>query len=204
MQRIPGPLRVVLTGGIACGKTVISDDFKALGTTVIDTDVISRELSQPGSPMLKAIARALGNEVIAPDGSLLRRRVREIVFHDKSKLEKLNSITHPAIMGEALCRAQSAPGRYVILAVPLFFESQNRDYADRVLVADCSEQTQLKRLMERDGSPEDTARGILRSQVSREVRRKGADDLIETDKLSLNEIRDAVLNLHEKYSAIKV
>ena len=76
MHRIPGPIRVVLTGGIACGKTVVSDDFRALGTEVVDTDIISRELSKPGSPMLEAIAKALGAGALSADGSLNRRAVR--------------------------------------------------------------------------------------------------------------------------------
>ncbi len=202
MYRIQGPFRVVLTGGIACGKTVVSEDFKALGTEVIDTDVISRELSMPGSPMLKAIERALGPGALADDGSLNRRAVREMVFRDKQKLKELNAITHPAIMGEAMRRACAAKGHYVIMAVPLFFESGRRDYADRVLVADCPEDVQLERLMARDGSSEETARAMIASQVSRDTRRAGADDLIDTGTLSFDEIRTAVLNLHQKYQSL--
>ncbi|MGN0909078.1 MAG: dephospho-CoA kinase [Succinivibrio sp.] len=202
MQRIPGPYRVVLTGGIACGKTVISDDFRALGAEVIDTDVISRELSRPGSPMLGRIAASLGPSALRGDGSLDRRAVREMVFADKRKLEALNAITHPAIMGEAMRRACQARGHYVIMAVPLYFESGRGGYADRVLVADCPPEVQLSRLMARDGSSEETARAMIASQASRQERRAGADDLIDTGSLTLDEIRTAVLHLHEKYQSL--
>ena len=202
MHRILGPLRVVLTGGIACGKTVVSDDFRALGTEVVDTDIISRELSKPGSPMLEAIAKALGAGALSEDGSLNRRAVREMVFHDKGKLGILNSITHPAIMEEAMRQACAAKGHYVIMAVPLYFEGGKGSYADRVLVADCAPEIQLSRLMARDGSSEATARAMIASQASRDTRLAGADDIIDTGSLSFDEIRTAVLNLHQKYQTL--
>ena len=202
MHRILGPLRVVLTGSIACGKTVVSDDCRALGTEVVDTDIISRELSKPGSPMLEAIAKALGAGALSEDGSLNRRAVREMVFHDKGKLGILNSITHPAIMKEAMRQACAAKGHYVIMAVPLYFEGGKGNYADRVLVADCAPEIQLSRLMARDGSSEATARAMIASQASRDTRLAGADDIIDTGSLSFDEIRTAVLNLHQKYQTL--
>jgi dephospho-CoA kinase len=202
MYRIPGPFRVVLTGGIACGKTVVSEDFRAIGTEIVDTDVISRELSMPGSTMVKAIASALGPQAVAEDGSLNRRAVREIVFRDRKKLEALNAITHPAIMKEAMRQAGAAKGHYVIIAVPLYFECGGGSYADRVLVVDCPPEVQLARLTARDGCSEETARAMIASQASRETRRAGADDLIDTGKLGFDEIRAAVLNLHHMYSGL--
>ena len=197
-------LCVVLTGGIACGKTGISDQFKALGVPVFDTDLISRELCNIGQPLLKELALAFGNDVLKDDGSLNRRALRLKVFGNDEALTKLNAITHPAIMKELKARIAQSTAAYVIAVIPLFFEGTNQNIADRILVADANEQTQLKRLIERDHVSEQTAQAMIASQVSRKIRRKYADDLIETDRLSLSEIKDTVIKLHKIYQAGKI
>lgn len=194
---------VVLTGGIACGKTVISDQFKALGVPVFDTDLISRELCGSGKPLLKELTVAFGNDILNDDGSLNRRALRLKVFGNDEALEKLNAITHPAIMKELKDRISNCTSSYAVAVIPLFFEGKHQDLADRVLVADADEQTQLKRLIARDHVNEQTARAMITSQVSRDIRRNRADDLIETDRLSLSEIKDTVIKLHEIYQAGK-
>ena len=192
-------LRVVLTGGIACGKTVISDDFAALGAPVYDTDLISRKLTAPKSPLLAAMAARFGQDIIAPDGSLRRRALRERVFRDQKALADLNALTHPAIMKELMDEAACCTAPYCILAIPLFFESGRKDVADRVLVADCGEDAQLERLKQRDGVDEAAAKRIIASQTDRATRLAGADDVIRTDTLTLKEIKEAVIKLHKLY-----
>ncbi len=190
---------IVLTGGIACGKTAISDNFKKLQVPVFDTDVISRELTGKDQPLLLKLKKTFGEDIISPSGELDRRALRLKVFGNEKALATLNMITHPAIMNELRRRIKECSAPYAISVIPLFFEGQNQDIADRVLVADVNEQTQLQRLIERDHIDEKTAMNMIASQVSRKYRRDHADDLIETDHTTLDEIKEAVIKLHSFY-----
>ncbi len=192
-------LSIVLTGGIACGKTAISDNFKKLEVPVFDTDVISRELTAKAQPLLIELEKTFGADIINSNGELNRRSLRLKVFGDDKALAKLNQITHPAIMNELRHRINECQAPYAIAVIPLFFEGKNQDIADRVLVADVNEHTQLQRLMQRDNIDEQTARNMIASQVSRQYRREHADDLIETDHTTLEEIGEAVIKLHRFY-----
>lgn len=202
MQHSHHPLRIAVTGGIACGKTVVTDFFKELGVPVFDTDIISRELQAAGSPLLKKLAERFGRGILNPDGSLNRRALRLLVFSDDRALADLNALTHPAIMDELSRRVNSCDAPYALMVIPLFFEGTHQDIADRVLVIDVNEETQLKRLMARDGVTEEVARSMIASQVSRATRRERADDLIDTSGGVLADIRAAVVKLHDNYIAI--
>lgn len=194
-------LRIGLTGGIACGKTVISDTFKELGVPIIDTDVISREVVMPKMPALNQLKAAFGEEIITVTGELDRRALRLLVFSDKSgaKLKILNDIMHPAIIGrlQELYLQQSYP--YVVFVVPLLFEHKLEYLCDRILVCDAKEEVQLERLTVRDKIDLNTAKAMLKSQVSRAERRQKAHDLIESDLLTIEKMRQSVVKLHEKY-----
>lgn len=194
-------LRIGLTGGIACGKTVISDTFKELGVPIIDTDVISREVVMPTMPALNQLKEAFGEEIITATGELDRRALRLLVFSDKSgaKLKILNDIMHPAIIGrlQELYLQQSYP--YVVFVVPLLFEHKLEYLCDRILVCDAKEEVQLERLTVRDKIDLNTAKAMLKSQVSRAERRQKAHDLIESDLLTIEKMRQSVVKLHEKY-----
>lgn len=194
-------LRIGLTGGIACGKTVISDTFKELGVPIIDTDVISREVVMPKMPVLNQLKAAFGEEIITATGELDRRALRLLVFSDKSgaKLKILNDIMHPAIIGrlQELYLQQSYP--YVVFVVPLLFEHKLEYLCDRILVCDAKEEVQLERLTVRDKIDLNTAKAMLKSQVSRAERRQKAHDLIESDLLTIEKMRQSVIKLHEKY-----
>ncbi len=194
-------LRIGLTGGIACGKTVISDTFKELGVPIIDTDVISREVVMPTMPALNQLKAAFGEEIITATGELDRRALRLLVFSDKSgaKLKILNDIMHPAIIGrlQELYLQQSYP--YVVFVVPLLFEHKLEYLCDRILVCDAKEEVQLERLTVRDKIDLNTAKAMLKSQVSRAERRQKAHDLIESDLLTIEKMRQSVVKLHEKY-----
>ena len=164
-------LRIGLTGGIACGKTVISDTFKELGVPVIDTDIISREVTTKNSQVLSELVNTFGKNILNADGSLDRRALRLIVFNDKtgSALKILNNIMHPAIINrlQELYLKQTFP--YVIFVVPLLFEHKLEYLCDRILVCDASEEVQLQRLTLRDNIDINTAKAMLKSQVNRET-----------------------------------
>ena len=194
-------LRIGLTGGIACGKTVISDTFKELGVPVIDTDIISREVTTKNSQVLSELVNTFGKNILNADESLDRRALRLIVFNDKtgSALKILNNIMHPAIINrlQELYLKQTFP--YVIFVVPLLFEHKLEYLCDRILVCDASEEVQLQRLTLRDNIDINTAKAMLKSQVNRETRRQKAHDLIESDTMSIEKMRQTVIKLHEKY-----
>ena len=193
------PLRIGVTGGIACGKTAASNVFRSLGITVIDADIIARQVVEPGSKLLPKLVEIFSDDILNKDGSLNRKRLREIVFSDKKALAALNAMIHPAIHAELERQANLATSAYTVLVIPLLFEHHLESFVDRILVLDVKEETQIKRVMERDGSSREIAKEILKNQISREKRRELADDLIETDGLLLSELKELVLNLHKKY-----
>ncbi len=193
--------KIGLTGGIACGKTSACRIFAAQHIPIVDADVISHELTAPGSPLLPQLAATFGPGIIAADGSLDRRAMRNLVFSDAGALQQLNALLHPAIHRRLLQEAEekepAAP--YVVLAVPLLFEHHLEHMVDRILVLDCSEDLQLQRIMQRDGSSEAVARSIMNNQVSRSFRVAHADDLADTQSGSLALLEERILQLHHKY-----
>src|SRR5262245_38809287 len=146
------PFVVVLTGGIGSGKTAVSDLLHELGADVVDTDVIARELTAAGGGAMPAIAERFGRDVLAPDGSLDRAKMRNRAFADAEVKRDLESILHPIIRLRAAELVARSRAPYVVLVVPLLVESgAYRDIADRVLVVDCPEPIQIERTMARSG-----------------------------------------------------
>ena len=190
--------RVGLTGGIASGKTTVANLFAARGVPVIDTDVIARQVVEPGEPALAAVVDAFGAQVLGADGRLDRPRMREQIFGDARARRRLEAILHPAIRAEMERQSQAAGGPYQVLVIPLLVEGGRRDHLDRVLVVDVPEATQIERLVRRDGVAREQAEAALGSQASREARLAFADDVIEntTDLAALD---SRVARLHEKY-----
>ena len=190
--------RVGLTGGIASGKTTVANLFAARGIPVIDTDVIARQVVEPGEPALAAVVDAFGAQVLGADGRLDRPRMREQIFGDAQARRRLEAILHPAIRAEMERQSQAAGGPYQVLVIPLLVEGGRRDHLDRVLVVDVPEATQIERLVRRDGVAREQAEAALGSQASREARLAFADDVIEntTDLAALD---SRVARLHEKY-----
>lgn len=192
------PFRVGLTGGIASGKTTVARLFGALGVPIIDADEISREVTRPGSPVLDGIAARFGKRFIAPDGTLDRRALRGVVFSDAGARADLEALTHPAIF-EALERHSAvAGGPYQILVLPLLVERRDPGRVDRVLVVDCDEALQIRRLQARDGATLDEARAILAAQTSRAARLEAADDVI-TNEGDVHALRTQVERCHARY-----
>ena len=192
------PLRVGLTGGIASGKSTVADMFAELGVPVIDTDVIAREVVEPGQPALDEIREVFGASVIAHDGNLDRQEMRKLVFADDDARRRLEAILHPKIRDGAMQQAALAGGAYQLIVVPLLVESPMRHAMDRILVVDCDVDVQVARLLERDAETEEQARRIIDAQASREQRLEIADDVIRNDG-SLEETRSQVEHLHSHY-----
>lgn len=173
------PLRIGLTGGIASGKTTVAELFAARGVPVLDTDQIARDVVAPGTPGLEEVAQAFGPGVLAADGSLDRRALRERVFADPAERRRLEAMLHPRIRAELERRSAAAGGPYQVLVIPLLVEGDGRTRVDRVLVVDCPEEVQVARLVARDGGTEAGARAILGAQATRAERLAAADDVIE-------------------------
>lgn len=195
------PLRIGLTGGIASGKTTVSDLFAELGATVIDTDLIAREVVAAGQPALEEIRAAFGAEVLKADGTLDRGAMRQLIFADEQARSRLESILHPRIQAETLSRAAAAKGPYMLIVVPLLADSPLRGHLDRVLVVDCDEATQIQRLLARDAESEAQARRILAAQSSRAERLAIADDVIENNS-TVEALAAQVSAIHDRYIAL--
>lgn len=192
------PLRVALTGGIASGKSTVARLFAEFGIPVIDTDVIARQLVQPGEPALEEIRAAFGDEVFDAEGRLDRKSMRKIVFADPARRKLLESILHPRIREAVVAQSGSVAGPYQIITVPLLVGSPLQEFMDRILVVDCDEETQLSRLLARDVETVNQARRIVAAQASRQERLAIADDVISNDA-ELTSTRDQVDALHSKY-----
>lgn len=193
-------LRIALTGGIASGKTAVSDQLRQLGAAIIDTDVVAREVVAPGSEGLAAIRDTFGAQVIGADGSLDRARMRERVFSDPAARRELEAITHPRIRAACAAQAAQATGDYLVFVVPLLVGSDFVAMVDRVLVVDCPREVQFARLMARDGETAEGARRILDAQASREERLAIADDVIVNDA-DLDALTRKVADTHAFYVA---
>ncbi len=191
-------LRIGLTGGIGSGKSTVARRFAELGVPVIDADEVAREVVAPGEPGLAAVLSRFGPGVLAPDGQLDRRALRERVFSDPAARRDLESLLHPLIRARMQALAAAAGGPYVVLAIPLLIEGGGRDRVDRVLVVDVDEAAQIERLMARDGGTRQQAEAILAAQASRAQRLAQADDVLD-NRRSVPELRQAVDALHRRY-----
>jgi dephospho-CoA kinase len=195
------PLRVALTGGIASGKTTVADLFAAHGVPVIDTDVIAREIVEPGQPALAQVVETFGPEVLGSDGRLDRRRLRERIFADPGAKRRLEAILHPAIRAEMERQSSAADGAYQVLVIPLLTEGKRRDHVDRVLLVDVPEELQIQRLMGRDGVSHEQAQASLDAQATRAERLAMADDVVRNTGRP-DDLREAVAGLHAQYLQI--
>ena len=191
-------LRIGLTGGIGSGKTEASREFSRLGATVIDTDLIARDLVEPGQAALSEISATFGGQVIDESGRLDRSQLRQAVFCNPEQRKKLESILHPRIRERAITLAEQAETPYCILVIPLLVESA-RDYPlDRILVIDTPRELQYQRVAARDAVTTSEIDAILATQASREKRLAVADDVIVNDS-DLEHLRNEVERLHPFY-----
>jgi dephospho-CoA kinase len=201
---IKGAFCVGLTGGIGCGKSTVAQLFAEHGAGIIDTDAIAHRLTQPGGDAIAAIRAAFGDDYITAEGSLNRDKMRGLIFSDAAAKKRLELILHPLILEQAkleLRRLQDKP--YIILAVPLLPESPAfRQLAQRILVVDCDEHTQIARVIGRSRMGEAEIRGIIAQQTPRAERLRIADDVIHNDA-GLDSLAEQVAVLHVHYSAMQ-
>jgi dephospho-CoA kinase len=190
--------RVGLTGGIASGKSTVTQLFQARGVPIIDTDELAREVVEPGQPPLEQLVARFGPAILTSDGRLDRPALRTIVFSDPKARTDLEALTHPAIGAALERRSQVAGGPYQILVIPLLVEKNLSSRLDRVLVVDCDEALQIRRLQARDGSTLEAAQAILNAQAARATRLKAAHDVIQNDG-AMGALRDQVAVLHVQY-----
>ncbi|WP_334142882.1 dephospho-CoA kinase [Rhabdothermincola sp.] len=175
-------LLVGLTGGIGSGKSTVSSSLAARGAVVIDADAITRELQEPGQPVLAAMVERFGEGILQPDGRLDRQAVADLVFNDPDALADLNAIVHPAVGAEIARRLDAEQGtdHIVILDVPLLVESGRDDLA-AMIVVDTDPEIAVRRLVEQRGFSEADARARISRQASRQERLARADFVIENN-----------------------
>jgi dephospho-CoA kinase len=194
-------LRIGLTGGIASGKSTVAQRFLELGVPVIDADESARSVVASGSPGLAEVIRTFGTNMLTENGELDRRALRNLIFADPERRRELESILHPLIQADMESRAAASVGPYVVMAIPLLVEGGRRDRVHRLLVVDVDEQTQLQRLMARDGGTHQQAEAILAAQASRASRLKAADDVL-LNAGTVQDLRHAVDQLHQRYLSL--
>ena len=189
---------VGLTGGIGSGKTAVSDYLASLNIEIVDADVISRIVVEPGQPALLEIANKFGSDILLPDGNLDRAKLREQIFSQPADKQWLESLLHPLIGQELFRQLEAASSDYVLFVSPLLIESGQDAICDRVLVVDVPEELQLKRTVERDDNSEEQVQSIIASQASREQRLAKATDIIE-NTADLKNLQDKAQVLHEQF-----
>jgi dephospho-CoA kinase len=189
---------VALTGGIASGKSAVERRFAQFGVDIIDADRVAREVIAAGTPGLDAIIEAFGQDVVGADGELDRKAMRERVFADTGARHRLEAIIHPLVREAMHDHARNARGAYVLLVIPLFVESGDYAWVDRVLVVDVPREMQLSRLVARDGISAELAKSMLDAQATREQRLAVADDVID-NSADLDALDPIVETLHRKY-----
>lgn len=186
-------LLVGLTGGIGSGKSTVAQTLAALGAVVIDADAIARSVTAPGGVAIAAIASQFGPAVITPDRALDRDRMRRVVFENPDARRQLEAIIHPLVAQETWREAHQAidaGSGCVVFDVPLLVETGRwRQQVDRVLVVDCSVETQIQRVMARNGLARAEVEKIIGSQASRAERLAAADIVIHNEGLTLDELR---------------
>ena len=192
------PFVVGLTGGIASGKSAVSAAFARHGVPILDADLISRRVVEPGQPALSAVVSAFGPEVLGPDGHLDRAALRALVFARPEARRQLEAILHPAIRQAFATASATAGGPYQVHAIPLLAESGRAKEYERVLVVDCPRETQLQRLLARDQETPERAEAILAAQATREQRLAIATEVI-VNTGTLAELAATVAGLHARY-----
>lgn len=175
---------VVVTGGIASGKSAVTSRFEKLGITVVDADIAARDVVAIGTDGLGEVIARFGADVLTDDGSMDRAKLRQIIYADPSARKDLEAIIHPRVRDYMISRCLQATSPYVLAAIPLFTEVGARQaypWIDRVLVIDVAPETQLARLMRRDDATEELAQKMIAAQATRAQRLAVADDILSNE-----------------------
>ncbi len=190
---------IVLTGGIATGKTAVAQMLEELGAYIVDTDHIAHEIVKPNSDTLKKIKEVWGNKVINKDGTLNRKALGKIIFSSKKDRKILNSIMHPKIREVMQNQIKNAPKKVVVVVIPLFFETSTPIKYDEVWLVYCPESMQIERLIKRDGITPKDAKMRIKAQIPIEEKVKRADKIIDNSN-SLEDTRKIVESLWKDLS----
>ncbi len=191
-------LRIGLTGGIGSGKTTVADMFANHGVPIIDADEIARALVDPYQPAYAEIIETFGKDIVDSDGSIDRDKLRQLVFDDAQRRQKLEAILHPRVRTEIHHQSMELDAPYCIIVIPLLIEANQLDLVERVLVVDLDEDTQLQRVSARSGLSEAEVRKIIAAQIERNERLRHADDVIENNS-DLASLEAQVEKLHRRY-----
>jgi dephospho-CoA kinase len=194
-------LKIGLTGGIGCGKSTVARIFEQLKTPVIDADEIAHQLVAIGQPALAQIQQDFGTRVFKQDGSLDRKKLSEIVFSDPKQKQKLESILHPLVYQSIQAKITQLNTPYCIICIPLIFETNMTHLVDRILVVDCSVETQIERVRKRDNMAIERIQSIIDSQVSRAFRKAHTNDLID-NSVTDDRLAEEVKKLHNLYLSL--
>ena len=187
---------VGVTGGIGSGKSAVTGMLEELDITVVDADLASRIIVEPGMPALEAIAEHFGAEFLLPNGSLDRALLRSQVFSDTSSRLWLEQLTHPLIGAEIERQLNSSKSAYTVLSSPLLLETHQKELTDCIVVVDVPESLQIERTEKRDNNEAVQIKKIMAAQMSRSERLKHADFIIDNSK-SLTSLRAEVAQLHQ-------
>lgn len=191
-----------LTGGIGSGKTAAANYFaSAHGIHVVDADLKSRVVVEPGKPALQHIVDRFGADILLQDGNLDRAALRAQVFSDPQQRVWLEQLLHPLIREEIVSDLHSATSPYALLVSPLLVESGQHKLTSRVIVVDVPEELQLTRTATRDQVSEQQVRAIMQVQAQREARLRQAHDVIVNDR-DLDHLHQQVDALHQQYLAM--
>ncbi|MGB1456799.1 dephospho-CoA kinase [Spongiibacter marinus] len=191
---------VGLSGGIGSGKTAVSDRFATRGITVVDADVIARQVVEPGSDALKAIQQHFGGAIVDANGELRRAELRKQIFSNAEDKQWLEALLHPLIATETLNQLEQAKSAYVIYVSPLLVEGGQKALCDRLLVIDVPESVQVARTMTRDDNDQAQVERIMASQASRQQRLDAADDVVDNSG-DIEQLDAKVETLHQQYLA---
>jgi len=193
-------LTVGLTGGIGSGKSTVSDLFSNLGVPIIDTDLISHRLLEPDQPGYEKVVTHFGDKLLGKDQQIDRRQLRRVVFNDEAEKLWLEATLHPIIYQQTQQQMEQLKATdYVIVVIPLLFETDFRALLDRILVIDCCPETQIRRLTARDHIDLKLARLMLAQQWTNEARLERADDVIHNGSDLDIDLDQQVAKLHHKY-----
>ncbi len=191
-----------LTGGIGSGKSTVARILVGLGAHLVDTDAIAHALTAPGGAAIPAISAAFGANMITADGALDRAAMRALAFNDAQAKSRLEGLLHPMIGAEAMRQARSAHGHCVVFDVPLLGErSAWRAHCERILVVDCSEATQVARVVARSGWEAEAVQRVIAAQLPRQKRRAMADAVVCNEGLALADLEGLLAELWARWRA---
>lgn len=194
-------LKIVLTGGIGSGKSTVSKYFAKLNIPIIDADKIVHELLAINTIIYKKIIKHFGEDILSDKKTLDRKKISELIFHNKKERLWLEKLIHPRVHKEIIKQTKSYKAPYCIMAIPLFFETRFPPKVDRILVIDCPQKNQISRIRKRNSYSINQAKAIIATQIDRKNRLRQANDVIRNTGTTA-ELKEMVKKLHNYYLSL--